>query len=100
MLRFFDLQLKTNEKFIKGDIVNVGSKTYYCNVHAFVDAFKDLEQCKSLGLICRNLNKCFCDVAQELYIRQLTNMEREYIKEGHGVDKWKYILLRPFKKTQ
>lgn len=50
---------------MEGDIVNVGSKTYYRNVQMFVDAFKDLEQCKSLGLICQNLNKCFCDVAQE-----------------------------------
>ena len=99
-LGFFDPQLETNEKLMEGDIVNVGSKTYYRNVHMFVDAFKDLEQCKSSGLVRRNLNKCLRGVAQEWYIGQLTDMEREYIKEGHGVDRWKRMLLRRFKKTQ
>ena len=66
----------------------------------FVDAFKDLEQCKSSGLVRRNLNKCLCSVAQEWYIGQLTEIEREYIKDGHGVDRWERMLLRRFKKTQ
>lgn len=99
-LRFFDPQLEINEKLMKGDIVNVGSKTYYRNIHIFVDAFKDLKQCKSLGLVRWNLNKCFCGIPQEWYIRQLIDMEREYIKKGHGVNRWKRILLQRFKKTQ
>lgn len=48
-LEFFDPQLEANEKLMEGDIVNVGSKKYYCNVHIFVDAFRNLEQCKSSG---------------------------------------------------
>ncbi len=42
----------------------------------------DLEQRKSSGLVRRNLNKCL----REWYIGQLTEIEREYINEGHGVD--------------
>ena len=99
-LGIFDPQLEANEKLMEGDIVNVGSKTYYRNVHMVVDAFRDLEQCKKSGLVRRNLNKCLRGVAQEWHIGQLTEMEREYIKEGHGVDRWERMLLRRFKKTQ
>lgn len=72
---------------MEGDIVNIRSKTYYRNIHIFVDAFKDLEQCKSLGLICQNLKQCLWDIAQKCYIGQLTEMEHEYIKESHGIDR-------------
>lgn len=48
-LELFDPQLEANEKLMEGDIVNVGSKTYYYNVHIFMDAFRNLEQCKSSG---------------------------------------------------
>lgn len=64
----------------------------------FVDAFKNLEQFNSSRLVCENLNKCLHSLTQEWYIGHLTVMKREYIKEGHAVDRWEHILLQRFKR--
>ena len=97
---FFDPQLEVKDKEDAGDVVNFGSKTYFRNVHLFIDAFKDVARTKARGVVRKNLNKCLRGIAQEWYIGELTAVEREWIKEGHFVERWEERLYQRFKKTQ
>ena len=97
---FFDPFLVVKDSEDDGEVVNFGNKTYYRNVHLFIDAFKDVDESKDSGVVRRNLNKCLRGAAQEWYIGQLTRDERQDMKDGRGVKRWEKALLRRFRKTQ
>ena len=54
---FFNYQLDTKD-YGSGDIIDAGGKIYFCNVHLFIDFFKNVARTKADGVIHRNLNKC------------------------------------------
>ena len=97
---YFNPYLEVSSSAPAGDITNIGDKTFYRNVHLFVDAFKDVASTKSSGLVRRNLNKCLRGGAQDWWIGTLSDVEREYVREGHGLERWERFLFRRFKRTQ
>ena len=62
---YFNPYLEVSSSAPAGDITNISDKTFYRNVHLFVDAFKDVASTKSSGLVRRNLNKCLRGGAQD-----------------------------------
>lgn len=40
------------------NIINISEKTYFCNIHLFIDFFKDMISIKTDDVIQQNLNKC------------------------------------------
>lgn len=96
---FFNPHLDSKD-YGSGDIVDVSGKTYFRDVHLFIDSFKDVARTKAEGVVRRNLNKCLRGVAQDWYIGQLSEIERDHIREGPGVERWEKRLFERFKRTQ
>ena len=71
---FFNPHLDTKD-------YDTGGTTYFRAVHFSINSFKDVARSSS-----RNLNKRLRGIAQDWYIGQLSSIEREYIREGHGVE--------------
>ena len=96
---FFNPHLDT-KNYSPDDIVDVDEKIYFCDVHLFINFFKNVTHTKADSVVCWNLNKCLCDIVQNWYIGQLSAIECEYIWEGHGVEHWEEMLFQWFKHTQ
>ncbi len=82
------------------DIIDISEKTYFQDVHLFIDSFKDVAHTKANEVVRRNLNKCLWGVAQDWYIGQLLLMEQDHIQEENRVEQWEERLFKQFKCTQ
>lgn len=82
------------------DIIDVSEKTYFWDVHLFIDLFKDVTHIKAEGVVCQNLNKCLQGVAQNWYIDQLSEIEQDHVCEEPEIEHWEKWLFKQFKCTQ
>ena len=96
---FFNPHLNT-KNYELSDIIDADEKIYFHDVHLFIDFFKNVTHIKTDDVMCWNLNKCLCDIAQNWYIVQLLVIERDYIQEDQEVEHWKEMLFWWFKCTQ
>ena len=95
----FNSHLNT-KNYESDNIIDADEKIYFCDVHLFIDFFRNVTHIKTDNVVCWNLNKCLCDIAQNWYIAQLSVIERDYIWEGQEVEHWEEMLFQWFKCTQ
>ena len=98
-IEFFNSHLNV-KNYDSEDIIEQSDKIYFCDVHLFIDFFKNITRTKMEDIVCCNLNKCLWDMTQDWYISQLSVIERDYKHESWRVKCWEKLLFHHFKQTQ
>ena len=95
---FFDL--KFDESYGPGDVVQIERNTYYKNVYLFVKRIRDIVIIMKGEKIKINLFNCLRGVVQIWYTKNLSNLKKNALRFlNEGAEKWCEILIQKFKKS-
>ncbi len=95
-VRFFDFMY--NDKFMHTDdfLKHSDKKTYFRDVHLFIEHVKNILYIKDINLVRTNLWICLQDIAMKWYIKELINDEKRLIKYKDDVNEWIHALIKCF----
>ncbi len=96
-VKFFDSMY--NDKFMHTDdsLKHSGKKTYFRDVHLFIECIKNILHIKDANLVRTNLWICLQDTAMKWYIKELIDDEKRLIKYEDDVNEWIYALIKRFR---
>ena len=95
---YFDPHL--DDAYGKGDFVQLGKDVYYCDVHLFLGQAKAAAMVKGTHLIRISLHICLRGSAQQWYVAELSDLQRDGLHGGLGIENWVDTLMARFKQSE
>ncbi len=95
-VRFFDSMYNDKFMHIDDSLKHSDKKTYFQDVHLFIECIKNILHIKDVNLVRTNLWIYLQDTAMKWYIKKLIDDEKRLIKYEDDVNEWIHILIKRF----